>query len=359
MASRAIHVRSSIQGRALGRQGARVLRRFVPGMLLCLVVAAVAWLAALGESALLGRAWLEWLVLAIILGAGLRTAWRPPRAFDPGIAFAAKRLLEIAVVLLGASLDAASLRQSGLALLLGIALVVFLALALGYGLGRLLGLPHRLAVLVAAGNAICGNSAIAAIAPVLGADGEEVTASIAFTAVLGVLVVLVLPPLMALLQLSQLQYGVLAGLTVYAVPQVLAATAPISALSVQIGTLVKLVRVLMLGPVILMIACLAGSGKGMGAARRRPAGAKLLPWFILGFLGMAALRSLGLLPELARSGMALTATFLTILSMAALGLGVDMRTVVRSSPRVCLAAGGSLLLLGAISLGLIAALGLA
>jgi len=83
-----------------------------------------------------------------------------------------------------------------------------------------------------------------------------VAASIAFTAVLGVLVVLGLPFLPPLLHLSGLQYGALAGLTVYAVPQVLAATAPVGALAVQLGTLVKLVRVLMLGPVVLMLTLL-------------------------------------------------------------------------------------------------------
>jgi uncharacterized membrane protein YadS len=108
-------------------------------------------------------------------------------------------------------------------------------------------------VLVACGNSICGNSAIAAVAPVIGADGEDVAASIAFTAVLGVVVVLLLPFLAPLLHLSGLQYGVLAGLTVYAVPQVLAATAPLGMVAVQMGTLVKLVRVLMLGPVVLVL----------------------------------------------------------------------------------------------------------
>jgi len=109
-------------------------------------------------------------------------------------------------------------------------------------------------VLVACGNAICGNSAIAAVAPVIGADAEQVGAAIAFTAILGVAVVLGLPFLIAPLGLSFYQYGVLAGLTVYAVPQVLAAAFPVSVLSGQVGTLVKLIRVLMLGPVMLFFA---------------------------------------------------------------------------------------------------------
>ena len=108
-----------------------------------------------------------------------------------------------------------------------------------------------MSILVACGNSICGNSAIAAVAPIIDADGDDVASSIAFTAVLGVVVVLGLPFLVPLLKMSLTQYGVLAGLTVYAVPQVLAATLPIGALSNQVGTVVKLVRVLMLGPVVL------------------------------------------------------------------------------------------------------------
>ena len=109
-----------------------------------------------------------------------------------------------------------------------------------------------MSVLIACGNSICrGNSAIAAVAPVIGADSDDVASSISFTAVLGVVVVLGLPLLVPLLRLSLTQYGVLAGLTVYAVPQVLAATLPIGALSNQVGTVIKLVRVLMLGPVVL------------------------------------------------------------------------------------------------------------
>src|SRR6185503_5950264 len=133
------------------------------------------------------------------------------------------------------------------------AFVVVVALGASYGLCRVLGLPKRMAVLVACGNSICGNSAIAAVAPVIGARGEDVASSIAFTAILGVIVVLALPLLVPLLALTDTQYGILAGLSVYAVPQVLAATMPVGMVSVQIGTLVKLLRVLMLGPVVLVL----------------------------------------------------------------------------------------------------------
>ena len=194
--------------------------------------------------------------MAILLGVVIRTAWTPGERWHPGIAFSAKILLEIAVVLLGASVSAATVLALGPALLGGIVATVAVGLVTSYAIGRALGLRQRMAILVACGNSICGNSAIAAVAPVIGADGDDVASSIAFTAVLGVIVVLLLPLLVPVLLLSLTQYGVLAGLTVYAVPQVLAATLPIGELSNQVGTVVKLVRVLMLGPVVLALSLL-------------------------------------------------------------------------------------------------------
>jgi uncharacterized membrane protein YadS len=171
----------------------------------------------------------------------------------------AKFVLECAIVMLGASVSVGTVMALGTTLILGIAAIVSLAIGVSYSICRALSLPPRLSVLIACGNSICGNSAIAAVAPVIGADGDDIASSISFTALLGVIVVLTLPLLVPPLNLTLTQYGVLAGLTVYAVPQVLAATLPIGALSNQVGTVIKLVRVLMLGPVVLGF-MLLGSG---------------------------------------------------------------------------------------------------
>jgi uncharacterized integral membrane protein (TIGR00698 family) len=325
-----------------------------PGLLLCGAVT----LAALGleqlEVLLLGRAWLEGLVLAIVLGSLIRTVCGLAPRYTAGIHFSAHRLLETAVLLLGASVSASALFAQGAALIGGIAVVVVLAISTSFAIGRAFGLPTRMALLIACGNSICGNSAIAAVAPAIQAEGKDVAASIAFTAVLGVLVVLVLPLLMPLLSLSALQYGVFAGLTVYAVPQVLAATGAAPLASAHIGTLVKLVRVLMLGPVVLALSLL---GRAQGG--RRPPLAQMVPWFIVGFLSLMALRSLDLLPAWVLAPAHRVASFLTILSMAALGLGVDARAVLRAGGRVAAVVVLSLLALGGISLGLIRLLSLA
>ncbi len=358
------HSQTSSAGRIPGS-----LKRLGPGLLLCLVVSGAALAIEHLEAAFFQRAWLEALVLAILLGTLVRSFWSPASHWRAGISFSAKTLLEIAVVLLGASLSAATIAAAGAPLLLGIAAVVFVAIGLSYGIGRLLGLPQRMAILVACGNSICGNSAIAATAPVIGADGEDVAASIAFTAVLGVAVVLCLPLLIPALGLSVQQFGILSGLTVYAVPQVIAATAPAGHAAIQLGTLVKLVRVLMLGPVILVLSLLSGRLRaepdapaphvtaGDRPAPHRIAPHHIVPWFILGFLVLAALRSAGLIPAVLLAPLATIANLLTIVSMAALGLGVDIRSVARAGPRVAAAVILSLLALAAISLGLIHLIG--
>ena len=337
----------------------------VPGVLLCVAVTVAAFALQQGEQMLFGRSWLEALVLAIVVGTAVRSLWTPDGRWFPGIGFSAKVLLELAVVLLGASISAATIIAAGPWLLIGIAATVVVAIVSSLAIGRLLGLPTRMALLIACGNSICGNSAIAAVAPVIGADGEDVAASIGFTAVLGVVVVLGLPLFGVAMHMSGLQFGTLAGLTVYAVPQVLAAAAPIGPSAVQMGTLVKLVRVLMLGPVCVVLSLTAAGLREEPdemsphvTTGDRPVPGRLplhhlLPWFIVGFLMMAVLRSIDMIPHAALAPMGTVSTLLTVVSMAALGLGVDVRTVAQAGGRVTVTVVLSLAVLGAISLTLI------
>ena len=337
-------------GRA--RPKAARMWRILPGLLLCgaisLAAAGLEWV----EISLFGRAWVDALVIAILIGTAVRSLWTPPERWQPGIDFSAKFLLEVAVVLLGASLSARALSAAGPALIGGIAAVVALSLIATYAIGRLAGLPSKMSLLVASGNSICGNSAIAAVAPVIGARPADVASAIAFTAVLGVAVVLLLPFAAAPLGLEVQEYGILAGLTVYAIPQVLAATAPAGALAVQVGTMVKLVRVLMLGPLVVALSVAAGRASGS----RLPPVHRLVPWFVVGFVAMAAARSLGLIPDLLLGPIALAAGIFTLLAMAGLGLGVDIRTVAAAGARVSAVVTASLLLLAAMALALVAVL---
>jgi len=325
----------------------------LPGIVLCIAVAGVSAALEAAERRLFAHPYVEALVLAILLGMVVRSIWSPSERWLAGIAFSAKQLLEVAVMLLGASISFAAIAASGIALLGAIAATVVVTLALSFGISRMLGLTTRLSILIACGNSICGNSAIAAVAPVIGADSDEIASSISFTAILGVMMVLGLPLLIPLLHLSATQYGILAGLTVYAVPQVLAATVPAGLVSTQIGTLVKLMRVLMLGPVVVGLSLVAPRLRGGVRSKTTVGFFRLVPWFILGFLALSVLRSFDIVPAMMLGPLTTITTFLTVVSMAALGLGVDVRVLANVGGRVTAAVTLSLMLLLAISIGLI------
>jgi uncharacterized integral membrane protein (TIGR00698 family) len=312
---------------------AATVKSYLPGLGLAAVVTLIALAIAELETLLIGYPLLEPLVLSLILGVVLRALWSPPASADPGIAFAAKQVLETAIVLIGFSLALGSIIHAGARLVIAILLCVALAMGLGVGLGRLAGLPLKLSILIGVGNGICGNSAIAAVAPVIRARKQDVASAIALTAVLGIGVVLLLPLLIPILALGDSQYGVVAGLSVYAVPQVLAATFPVSATAGQIASLVKLTRVLLLGPVVAIFAVIFRED-GEGQGRSSLTFSKLVPWFVIGFGVAVTLRSVGAVPEWLADLLQEVSRVLTAVAMAGLGLSVDVRSIRETGGRV-------------------------
>lgn len=319
--------------------------RLLPGLALCLIVAGAAYAGAEVLHIAFGAASVEPLVLAILIGIGVKSIVGTAPTQERGIEFGAKTLLEVAIVLLGATINLAATGGAGAAVIGVVLAIVVGSILCGFAIGRLMGLSPRLSLLIACGNSICGNSAIVAVAPVIDARKEEVAAALAFTAVLGIAIVVGLPLAQAYLGLSIPQYGAMAGLTVYAVPQVLAAAAPGGLVAMQAGTLVKLLRVLMLGPVILTIGFLERRRNGARASRT----AVLLPWFIVGFVVLATVRSLGLMPESLLGVPPVLASGLTVVAMAGLGLSVDIRAIAAAGGRVIVAASLSLAVLLGVS----------
>jgi uncharacterized integral membrane protein (TIGR00698 family) len=300
------------------------------------------------EEVRLGQALIEPLVVALLLGVVLRNVL-PALAYrlQPGANLAAKQMLEIGVAVLGASVFFPEILKVGPALLALVVLGVSAGIGVSFLIGRALGLEPKLAVLVAVGNSICGNSAIAAVAPVIRADKKAVASAIGLTAVIGVCMVLGLPLLIAPLGLNNYQYGVLAGMSVYAVPQVLAAAFPVSQLSGEVATLVKLCRVLLLGPVVVAMGLLFRGGAAKRSIR------SYLPWFVVGFLGLAVLRSVGVIPEGLAARAADLSRLLTLLAMGGLGYGVDLAGLKKVGPVVAVAVFTSLAFMASVSVLLI------
>lgn len=317
------------------------MRSLLPGLVL---VGAITLLARSGEWLLargLGQAPVDALVLAIAIGIAWRASRAPVAAQVPGVDFAGRQLLEASVVLLGASADFTAVARAGLPLALGITGLVALTIVAGSWWGRALGLTPSQSLLLACGNAICGNSAIAAVAPVIDARREEVASAIAFTAVLGMVLIVVLPFTQGPLGLSESQFGVVVGLTVYAVPQVMAAALPVGAHAGQVGMLVKLARVLLLGPVVVVLSL----RRRLRSKARSGPQVPLVPWFVVGFVVAALARTVGLVPDAIADGAHALAKALAVMAMASLGLGVELAAVRRAGPRVMVAVTGSLALL--------------
>jgi uncharacterized membrane protein YadS len=167
-----------------------------------------------------------------------------------------------------------------------------------------------------------------------------------------VAVILGLPHLIPVFHLSDHQYGVVAGLTVYAVPQVIAAAYPVSVAAGQAATLVKLMRVLLLGPVVLVLSLTEHRAAKVSWYRA-------VPWYIVGFALTATLRTIDIIPASAGDSVREAARLLTVLAMAGLGLAVDLDAVRRVGARVGATVTLSLLLMLALSLSLVRVLHLA
>ena len=296
------------------------------GLFVCFVLGLISWLVAEFEKSIFDRAVIDALVIAIVLGVVVKNVLPLPLGVATGSTFASKQILETSVLLLGAGVALQDISAVGLPLFLLILFSVFGGLLFAWILGhKILHLSSRLSVLVGVGNSICGNSAVAAVAPVIKATPNEVAAAIGISAILGVGQILILPFFVPVLSLSNVQYGIVAGLSVYAVPQVIAASFAVSAVSGEMGTLVKLVRVLFLGPMIVILGFFhreSNDSKDLVSKIKT-----YVPWFVAGFIILMLLRSVDVIPESVGTQAQKVSKLLFILAMAGLGLGVDIKAV--------------------------------
>lgn len=301
------------------------VRTLAPGLLMLGGIVALAFAA----HALLPAA--SPIAVAVIVGLliGNTVGW--PSAAGPGTTFAAKRLLRAGVILLGLQISLAAVREIGLP---GIAVVIVVVLGTFTGvqlLGRAFGLSTPLRLIIGAGFAVCGVTAVAAVSPVARANRQEVSYAVGLVALCGTLSILLFPGLAALLDLDAVTAGSWVGAGVHDVAQVVATASLIGPAALDAAILIKLTRVLMLVVIVLLVAVLAREpAPADGAA---PAGRPRLTWttalppFILLFLLAVAVGSTGLLPApVLDLGSDLARVLLTF-GCAALGVGVSWREI--------------------------------
>ncbi|HEY4583272.1 MAG TPA: putative sulfate exporter family transporter [Lysobacter sp.] len=299
------------------------LPRIAPGLALVAAVAVPA--ALLGQAVpLLGGA-----VAAIVLGLLVRLRFAPGDAFDAGIAWSSRRLLQASVVLLGFGLDLGDVARTGLASLPVTLVTLTTSFIAAWMLGRRLRVPGRLAVLIGVGTAICGGSAIAAVVPILRPRADETAFAISTIFLFNLVAVLLFPALGHLLGLSDAGFGLWAGTAINDTSSVVAAGYAFSAAAGDQAVIVKLTRATLIIPICLALAAIQlrrGAGRTGGLRR-------IVPWFILGFVAASALRSTGLLPAAIAPLLHSAAGFAMVLALAAVGLSADLRQIRATGPR--------------------------
>ncbi|MEZ2122888.1 YeiH family protein [Corynebacterium sp. CCM 9203] len=303
-------------------------REVIPGLLVCLVGAAASFVVdtfiekATGISVLL--------LVAIILGSIVGNIWTIPGRMLPGVAVSSKIILKIGVALLGLGVPAATVLALGWPVLIVAVLTVVLGFAATLILAPVFGLRRQQALLIGAGCSICGAAAIGAVDGVLTKKKEhEFVTAIAVIALLGTILLALAPVIGHLAGWDPRQEGIFIGLSVHEVSQVVAAGGLAGAAVLPIAVTVKLGRVLLLAPMMMILAALERRHAARAAAAGEITGAlpPLVPAFVAAFIGLVAVRTLVPLPEDVIRGVGSLQHWMFAAAMFAQGTGVTIATV--------------------------------
>ena len=296
----------------------------LPGFALALAIAALAkWLESLLPIHLIGAS-----VIALFIGMGIHAFRTPGKLLQTGLKFTSKKVLKFAIILLGASLSIGTILQVGR---LSLTVMVFTLLTCfggGYFVGKKLGLNWKLSNLISAGTGICGGSAIAAIAPVIDADDSDIAYAMSATFLFDMAMILLFPIMGRALGLSDMAYGLWAGTAVNDTSSVVAASYAFSEAAGDFATMVKLTRTLSIIPTVIVFSLISTHLKrkeqGQTAQTKKVNIVGLLPWFIVAFLVMAGINSLGLIPAALSAALKSLSKFLMVAALAAIGLNTDL-----------------------------------
>jgi uncharacterized integral membrane protein (TIGR00698 family) len=321
--------------------------KLLPGVAL---TAVLAWLARWlhGVPAISG---VSALMLAILLGMTIRNVAGVPAAMQSGIRFSMRRLLRLAIMLLGFQISMQQIWQvGGLGFLIVLTTLVCTFLFTVW-LGRRLGVNPKMTELIAAGTSICGASAVVATNTVTEGSDEDVAYAIAIITAFGTASILLYPLAAVTMGMPSPAYGLWAGASIHEIAQVVAAAFQGGSVSAQYGAISKLSRVVLLAPVVFTL--------GFLATRRRSAEgnrAKVpVPWFLIGFLAMIGINSLGWLSPVWTSRLVTANQFLLAVALAAMGLETSVRKLRDAGLRPFLVGSGAWCFISVVSLVLIRA----
>lgn len=296
---------------------------FILGIAICFAVAGLSiMLEKLIPGEILGAS-----IIALFMGTIINSFFHP-KWIQPALKFTSKKILKIAIVLLGASLSINTIMSVGKMTFFVMIFTFAMCFGGGYFIRKIFGLNWKLSNLISAGTGICGGSAVAAIAPVIDADDKDVAFAMSSTFLFDMVMVALYPIMGKALKMTDIAYGIWAGTSVNDTASVVASGYAFSEMAGDFATMVKLTRTIAIIPTVLVFAFIstrikqkemkvANNGKNVNLV-------KIIPWFIGGFLLLAILNSIGLIPATLSSVIKGISKFLMVTALAAIGLSTSI-----------------------------------
>lgn len=304
-------------------------KNILPGFILSLAVALAAKLLAIFMPQLGGA------TLAILLGIVLGNTFFKQPSLAVGTKFSESRLLEYSVVLLGFTVTFQTISEMGFKGLVFIILMMSTVIIGAYTIGRKLGFNEKMALMMAGGNAVCGSSAIGAIAPSIEADDTEKGQIITLVNLLGTVMMLTLPFLgIHIFGDDLLAKSALLGGTLQSVGQVVAGASLVSPETVQFSMLFKITRIIFL---VVVVFVFEQKVRRDGVVTEKKAKKKLpIPWYVMGFLIICIVNSFLPFPAVINEIAHFISTWFETIALAAIGLRLDFRKFLKEGPRFLL-----------------------
>ena len=330
------------------------LKKNVPGVLICLLIALPAWFLGQRFQVVGGP------VFAILIGMVIALFWKDQKGAKAGITLTSKKILQLAVVLLGFGMDLSSVLKVGGQSLPIILSTITTSLVVAFLLYRLMRMDKNISTLIGVGSSICGGSAIAATAPVIGADDEEIAQAISVIFLFNVIAALIFPTLGGVLGLSNEGFGLFAGTAINDTSSVTAAAAAWDGIhgsnTLDTAAIVKMTRTLAIIPITLVLALVRTrreEKEGAGVDLK-----KIFPWFVLFFLAASVITTLLPIPAGAVTFLKQASKFFIVMAMGAIGLNTDLVKLVRSGGKPIFMGLCCWVAIAAVSLGMQHVLGL-
>jgi uncharacterized integral membrane protein (TIGR00698 family) len=305
----------------------KAIKTLFPGILFAAIIAVIA--TCLGKLLpIVGGP-----VFGIVLGILVGNLWRRPPATTVGLNFAGKKILQWAIIALGGGLSLTQVYHVGKASFAVMIFTLIAAFLAAYGFGGFMRIPLKMTTLIGMGTAICGGSAIAAIAPIIEAEDQEIAYSISTIFLFNIIAVLIFPPLGHLLGFSDRAFGLWAGTAVNDTSSVVAAGYAFSNAAGAYATIVKLTRTTMIIPISLFFAVLTTIQKRKKADHHSTVNyrfTRIFPWFIIWFLVASLLYTTGIIKSQSAVHLTELGKYLIVVALAAIGVNTDFKKMIQT-----------------------------